>query len=191
MKKNLKAYFLIFLILSENILFFHYLLLKKRNGEVLSSYDYSDSCSLACQEMMNQKIAVALAGISGTGSRTGTAINYIPLGDGGSTISRDWVVVEGSEFIFNLADYSSGAKVYWEGNLKARDDNSRCYARIYDQTHYREVDYSQQSTNETSFQSLTSQALSIWRGSNHYRLEIKSLNGVICYLETPRLIVRY
>jgi len=110
--------------------------------------------------MMDQKIALALTG-SAQKSRL-SSINYLPLGDGGSTTSRDWVRLEGSRFIFNLADYPSGAKVYWEGNLKAGIANSGCYARIYDLDHYRAVDFSKQSTIKVSFETLTSQPLTIW-----------------------------
>ncbi|MFH1561276.1 MAG: hypothetical protein ABID04_01710 [Patescibacteria group bacterium] len=160
---------------------------KFSRGKVLSSVDSVSVCPLACQELIDQRVAVALAGKTSKVA----SLAYVPLGDGGSTILRDWTVIDGSEFSFNLADYSSSAKVYWEGNLKARDSNSRCYARLYDLDNFREVDFSQQSTDQTGFQTLTSQALRIWRGNNHYRLEIKSLNGVACYLETPRLVVRY
>jgi len=186
-KNNWLLATLIFLFVVENVFYLHYLLSRKTNGVVLSSK--SESCSLACQEMMDQKIAAALK--TGSSKRSLASISYIPLGDGGTTTSRQWVKIDGSEFVFDLADYPSGAKVFWEGNLKAGIANSRCYARIYDLDHYRAVDFSEQSTAETEFQSLTSQPLRIWAGKNHYRLEIRSLNGIACSLAVPRLVVRY
>lgn len=186
-------FIIVFLFFLENILYFHYFFLNRKKGVVLSSLTYSDNCSLDCQEMMDEKINRALARISGSysGGPKSTSISYIPLGDGGLTISHDWVLIEGSQFVFDLNDYPSGTRVYWEGNLKARHSNSRCYARIYDKDNFREVDYSRQSTDKTSFESLKSNSLRIWAGNNHYQLEIKSLNGIPCYLETPRLIVKY
>lgn len=152
-----------------------------------------DYCSLACMKVMDEKINKALAKLQKTtAGKTAVSVSYIPLSGGGmTTINSAWTAIDGSDFIFDLKDYSIGAKVYWEVNLKARDANSRCYARIYDKEHYRAVDYSEQFTDKTVFEDLTSQALSIWAGKNHYRLEIKSLNGVICYLDSPKLIVKY
>ncbi len=194
---NYKLLFvLIFLFLSENYLFLNYSFQKRQHDQqrVLAAYSAADaeSCNLACQKLIDEKINKALTNLNKTSKTTAAKTTaFIPLGSGGSSIERDWVVVEGSDFNFDLKDYSSAAKVYWQGNLKVRDLNSRCYARLYDKTHFRTVDFSEQSTNKTDFENLTSQALSIWTGSNAYRLEIKSLNGIPCYLESPKLLVKY
>ncbi len=158
----------------------------KKEGTVLSSA--TQSCSSACEELIDQKIAAAL-GSSSTSSSPQTS--YIPLGSGGSTVNTSWTTLEGSEFNFDKSSYSSRAKAYWEGNLKSFSANSRCFVRLYDKTHYREVDYSEQTTSELSYQTLTSQPLSIWLGDNQYELQIKSLNGIECYLSSPNLIVKY
>ncbi len=159
----------------------------KEKGVVLSST--AQGCSLACEELIDQKIAAALTNSFTTSSFLRTS--YVPLGSGGSTTNTDWTALEGSEFNFNISNYSSRAKVYWEGNLKALSGNSRCYTRLYDKTHYREVDYSQQSTDQLSYQTLISQSTSIWLGNNQYEVQIKSLNGTRCYLSSPNLIVKY
>jgi len=192
-KQKTPLLFLVLLFLTVNILYASYFISTKNQplGAVLSST--TESCPLACEQLIDQKIATALAGLSSASSAQSIipTTNYISLGSGGSTTLTSWTVVEGSNFNFNLADYPTGAKVYWEGNLKALSGNSRCYARLYDKTHYRAVDYSQQSTDQISYQSLTSQGLSIWRGNNQYRLEIKSLNGIKCFLTSPNLVVKY
>lgn len=190
MQMKIKPSIFFFLFLIENLLFLNFLVLK-RQGEVLSSVDYSDGCPLSCQELMDEKISKAISGLSTVSSKKPLSVNYIPLGDGGLTNSTLWNVVDGSEFTFDLSDYPADTKVYWEGNLKAGSFGSRCYARLYDTTHYRQVDYSLQSTSDMDFETLMSQPLSIWRGENHYRLEIRSLDSVICSLETPRLVVKY
>ena len=120
-----------------------------------------------------------------------TQIIYIPLGSGADTTSTFWTAISGSEFTLNLADYPTGAQVHWQANLKSRDPGSRCYSRIYDTTHSRAVDYSEQSTTSTAFDTLTSQPLAIWAGENHYRLEIKSLTSTPCTLSSPKLTIKH
>lgn len=194
-RDKLLVIFPVLLFFSVNILYSSYFLSadsknKKTlvpKGVVLSSS--AEGCSLACEQLIDQKIAAALSGPSASSSSLQTS--YVPLGSGGSTTNTDWTTLEGSEFNFDKNSYSSRAKVYWEGNLKSFSANSRCYARLYDKTHFREVDYSQQSTNELTYQTLTSQATSIWLGNNNYEVQIKSLNGVECYLSSPNLIVKY
>ncbi|MBN1263190.1 MAG: hypothetical protein JW991_02440 [Candidatus Pacebacteria bacterium] len=114
---------------------------------------------------------------------------YLPLGSGGSTTATDWQDVGGSNFVFDLAEWGNKTRVYWQGNQRAEHANSRCYARIYDATNYRAVDFSEQTTDQTTYQILTSLALSIWQGKNDYQLQMKSLNGTACFLESPRLII--
>lgn len=192
--KNKLILFLSFLFIFENLLFFgHLSSTSKKYSRVLSSTAESGSCPLACQELIDQKINLALASLSKTSnnSTTKTSINYLPLGSSGSTTSNTWTTIPGSGFSFNLKDYPKNARVYWAGNLKAQSGNSRCYARIYDTSNYRAVDFSEQSSSQIVFENLTSQPLTIWSGKNNYRLEIKSLNGIACFLESPKLIVKY
>lgn len=163
-----------------------------------------DTCSEDCQKLLDEKITEALATLSeqlseakrvklvvATPSPSVPTTTYLPLGSGGSTKVTNWTVLDGSDFIFDLKDYPEGTKVYWNGNLKAEVSNSRCFARIYDNSNFRAVDFSEQTTNEKTTQNLTSQPLMIWAGRNTYRVEIKSLNGITCSLGSPRLIFKY
>lgn len=118
-------------------------------------------------------------------------IVYITLGNTFSTTQVDWTKVPGSDIEFDLNDYSQSAIVKWEGTLRANDANSKCFARLYDKSNNREVDYSQQTTTETSAQYLISQPLAVWAGRNKYQLDIKSLNGVTCHVDSPRLRITY
>lgn len=165
----------------------------------------TDECGEDCQKLLDEKIAEALATLSAqlseakrvkspvatTPSPSVPTTTYLPLGSGGSTKVTNWTVLDGSDFIFDLKDYPEGTKVYWNGNLKAEVSNSRCFARIYDNSNFRAVDFSEQTTNEKTTQNLTSQPLMIWAGRNTYRVEIKSLNGITCSLGSPRLIFKY
>lgn len=142
---------------------------------------------------VSQKAATALSPSSSSGERSRTTIkvtSYLSLGTGSSTQKSDWTRVDGSEFTFDLEDYPGG-KVFWEGNLRSQYTNSRCYARLFDKTNSRAVDFSEQSTDNTDNQYLTSQELAIWFGKLKYQLEIKSLNNITCYLDSPRLVVKY
>jgi len=178
------------LFVIENLLYFSYFLSKKYS-KVLSSSTSNRTCSLVCQELIDQKISQALANLPQTSSSSKTAISYLPLGSGSSTTNQNWEAISGSDFIFDLSDYPTGAKVYWQGNIKSLYGGSRCYARLYDKSNFRSVDYSEQSSAQIAFENLTSQPLSIWSGNNQYRLEIKSLNGIECQLESPKLIIKY
>lgn len=202
-----------FLVLAVNLLFLDFVLLAAKKPvsspqqeESPSEAPQKDECGPSCQSFVEEKISEAVATISAmvrkdTSTKTLTpapksstssikVTTYIPLGPGASTQKSDWTRVDGSEFTFDLSEYPEG-KVYWEGNLKAQYTNSRCYARLFDKTNSRAVDFSEQSTDQTSNQYLTSQELTIWFGKLKYQLEIKSLNNITCYLDSPRLVVKY
>ena len=127
-----------------------------------------------------------------TQNQTTTAnIAYLPLGGAPfSTIQTAWTTIPGSEFIINPADYPAKAKIYWQANLKISDPGSRCFARLFDTTNSRVVDFSEQSSASTSFETLTSSPLAIWSNANHYRVEVKSLNSFPCYIDSPKIIVK-
>lgn len=170
--------------------------------------EVEDTCGSLCQKMIDEKIIQAIATVSATPKTSKTTAAFtallqpsskpssikitslISLGSGSSTINTNWTRVDGSEVMFNLSDYAEGT-VYWEGNLRAQSGNSRCYARLFDKTNSRAVDYSEQSTDQLTNQYLTTQPLTIWYGKLNYQLEIKSLNGVACYLDSPRLVIVY
>lgn len=202
-----------FLILAVNLLFLDFVLLAAKRPalplpqeEPVSDTAQKDECGPSCQTFVEEKISEAIATVSATvkeKASTKTAVfapkpvsssikvtTYIPLGPGASTQKSDWTRVDGSEFTFDLSEYPEG-KVYWEGNLKSQYTNSRCYTRLFDKTNSRAVDFSEQSTDQTVNQYLTSQELAIWFGKLKYQLEIKSLNGITCYLDSPRLVVKY
>ncbi|MFH1602232.1 MAG: hypothetical protein ABIB61_04740 [Candidatus Shapirobacteria bacterium] len=172
-RRKLFLCFPVFLFLITNLLYSSYFVAAGQptpntieGGQVLSATD--------------QKIAAACH-----------STTYLPLGNNSSTLSLGWETLAGSEFYFDLKNYPASAKIYWEGNLKTFSVNSRCFARIYDKTHFREVDYSQISTDQTVYHNLISQSLSVWPGNNQYEVQIKSLNGIECYLISPRLIIKY
>lgn len=202
-----------FLVLAVNLLFLDFVLLAAKKPassppqeEQPSETVQKDDCGPSCQSFIEERISEAIATVSAAVKKeisTKVAIpspksatssikvtTYIPLGPGASTQKSEWTRVDGSEFTFDLSEYPEG-RVYWEGNLKAQYTNSRCYARLFDKTNSRAVDFSEQSTDQTSNEYLTSGELMIWFGKLKYQLEIKSLNNITCYLDSPRLVVKY
>ncbi len=203
-----------FIILAVNLLFLDFLLLSNtqksvsQQEELLPEDKDKGDCGPSCRSFVEEKISEAIATVSALveetekpkNIKTGTPVKstassikvttYIPLGPGASTQKSEWTRVDGSEFTFDLSEYPEG-RVYWEGNLKAQYTNSRCYTRLFDKTNSRAVDYSEQSTDQTSNEYLTSGELMIWFGKLKYQLEVKSLNGITCYLDSPRLVVKY
>jgi len=183
---------LVFLFIFENLFYLgHVISYKKDTSRVLSAMTEADTCPVVCQDLIDKRINAALVKMNKASASSSKTVAYLPLGSGGSTVSQSWTTLSGSDFSFDLKDYSAGAKVYWSGNIMTDDLSSRCYARIYDRSNLRGVDYSEQSSSKTSFENLTSQALTIWAGKNDYRLELKSLNGRACYLQSPKLIIKY
>lgn len=160
-------------------------------------------CTGVCLSVAREEVARAVATLSAQpttgGNKAETVLektpsvtlfpqlSYLPLGAGGSTASLGWVEIPGSRFVFDLSDYPGTATAVWEVNLRAEHAQSRCYARVYDVSNLRAVDFSEQTTDSTSSVNLISLPLSVWRGKNDYYLEAKSLNGVRCYLDSPRL----
>lgn len=157
-------------------------------------------CDEECHRVIDERIAQLAATLSATPKTLGSPSPvvkesaadtfYIGLGTGVSTTETDWARVSGSEVAFDIADYPADAKVYWEGNLKTESKDSRCYARLYDKTNFRAVDFSEQSTNTTQYEYLRSQPLTIWFGKIKYQLEIKSLNGLNCTLDSPKMLIK-
>jgi hypothetical protein len=145
-------------------------------------------CDAACQKEIADQVARAVATLSAT-TKTPVANSpsaptskpqdsYIQISGSGSTQSKDWADVVGSDFSFDVnRDFEKGVKFAWEGFLKIADANGTAYARIYDATHGIGVDGSQISVvNQGIFTRANSTNMNFWAGRNVYRVQIKSLN---------------
>jgi hypothetical protein len=104
---------------------------------------------------------------------------YIPLGTTATTTSTDWVTVEDSATYIDLInDYGKNATASWQASLKVAHGNGQAFARLYDDTNKIAVDGSEISTtNNASFEQVSSGNLPFWRGRNLYKVQIKSLNS--------------
>ena len=103
--------------------------------------------------------------------------SYLLLAQG-TTNSTDWTPVANTEFWLDANLYGNNSTVTWQGNIEAvSSDSIHGLARLYDLTNHRVVDYSEIPFRGNRSLSFYSQSLSIWRGQNQYRIEMKSLNG--------------
>lgn len=161
-----------------------------------------DICGEDCQKTIEEKISEAIAGLPQPTSEpiiqpqtqtTANQTSYISMGGETSSTSTDWYDVPGSEVTFNLVnDYSSAAKVTFEASLKVAHANGTAYVRLFDDTHKIAVNASElMVVNSDSYVYKISENLSLWSGTNTYKVQLKSLNGFQITVDNPRLKISY
>ena len=79
----------------------------------------------------------------------------------------------------------------FEAYLLADQGAAKVYARLYDSTNNRGVDYSDIQTNSSSYTRIQSSKTSIWRGNNKYIVQLKSENGTVAKIKDAKLVVSY
>ena len=161
----------------------------------------SDSCGTVCQQTIDEKISQAIATLSAkettkeskAAEKTTTPkpsqpqVIYIPLGGGGSTISRDWTDVGNAEVYLDVNDYPNLEKAYFEGFIKVKHGNGKAFARLYDVNHSIGVQGSDIESASENFTLVESGSLNFWQGKNLYRIQIKSLNGYEASIDSGRI----
>jgi len=166
-----------------------------------SSATITETCGATCQQLIDEKIAQAIATLSGkettkegkTTEKTTTQetaqpqVLYIPLGGGGSTISRDWADIGNAEVYLDINDYPNLEKAYFEGFIKVKHGNGKVFARLYDVTHSIGVQGSDIDSTSENFTLVESGTLNFWQGKNLYRVQVKSLNGYDAYIDSGRI----
>ncbi|MDP2860694.1 MAG: hypothetical protein Q8N98_03180 [bacterium] len=115
----------------------------------------------------------------------------IPVLWSASTTVREWTDVDGSDFTFDLANYPGAKAVRLEVTLKTPQGSGKVYARLYDVTNKRAVDYSEVSTNSSSYVVLVSGDIRIWANKNTYRTQLKSDAGAEGFVSSARLKIVY
>jgi hypothetical protein len=114
-------------------------------------------------------------------------VTYIPITTARSTAIMDWTDANPSDFYFDLVDFPGAKSVRWEVYLQAVNGSGKVFARLYDVTNKRGVDYSELATESNTSVFLRSSDLKIWRGNNLYRVQLKSVNGTEAVLAQARL----
>ena len=113
--------------------------------------------------------------------------SYLPIPGSGSTLSNDWVSLEGTDFYLSTSDYPGLLSVYFEANIKLKNGNGEAYVRLYDVTNSRGVDASTLKTSSQISVFVSGGPISLWSGYNHYKVQAKSLTADTSYFESGRL----
>lgn len=155
------------------------------------------TCGEVCQEIIDQKVAEAVATFSAQKKVTTTTViskiqkepqtTFIPLGGGFSTKELDWTDVKNSEIYINIGDYGKDPYVDWNAFLKISGGNGKAVARLYDVTHGIAVDGSEVSVSSQDFSQASSGRLNLWSGNNLYRVQIRSLGGQTASFDSGRV----
>lgn len=166
------------------------------------------SCELSCQEIIEEKIKEGLAKLpflAGESSVSTIAprkispttvpndklkVVYVSLVTEGTVSSADWTDVVPSEFYFNINDYPGAREVRFEAYL-ASANNDQGYARLYDATNKRGVDFSDLLFNQSAFTRVESSGIKIWKGNNKYTIQLRSVNATQVQIKEAKLKVLY
>jgi len=157
-----------------------------------------EECSETCQSFIDQKIEEAISklptqpptgksAVQPTQIPSASRVAYITLGGSDLTSATDWADISGTDFYFDLTDYPTATGVRWEISLSAFLAGNKVYARLYDVTNNRAVDFSELFTESGTSTLQRSIDLAIWRGNNLYRVQGKSSTGTPAYLDSPRM----
>ncbi|MFZ5366197.1 MAG: hypothetical protein ACOZBZ_02790 [Patescibacteria group bacterium] len=163
----------------------------------------AEICTPQCKTYIEEEVSKAVSGLPTPSTvkekivqstptpsgATGAKVVYIPIISSASTVKMDWTDIASSDFYFDLSDYPGAKTVRWEASLKSLHGSGKIYARLYDVTNKRAIDYSDLETISDSFTLVRSSDLTIWRGNNLYRVQMKSINGTEAFLEQAKLRV--
>ena len=212
-EKFLKAIFIVLgILIFVNLLFLDFTWVKNRGGKdvveqkispvpttvtptpIITPSVQDDSCPSACQQLIADEAAKVSSKSKEVVKETtvvkeaaSSKVLYLSLGGSSTTNSTSWVDISGSDFYFDLANYSGVKGVRWEVSLRSFLAYNPVYARLYDVTNKRAVDFSELSTLKDTSEFLRSSDLVIWRGNNLYRIQARSESGNIAFLDSPRL----
>ncbi|MDP3954948.1 MAG: hypothetical protein Q8Q15_01115 [bacterium] len=203
--------FFLGILVIANLLFLDFVWFEKKESPVAvvktqKETDNIQHCDSSCQEEIQKEVKRAVAVPTSVTAKTvkeesaavptliptsvtaqSSSVSFISIGSSGSTSETSWTDIPGTEFYFNLVDYSNLKSVRWEVNLRSFLAGNAVSVRIYDATNSRAVDSSELSTTSGASVIVRSNDLSIWRGNNLYRVQAKSSSGNPVYLDAPRL----
>jgi len=169
----------------------------------LPTTDSSNSPEFDYQALIQKEVASAIASFSSQSkatslpTKTSTTTKqkqttYIPLSGPFSTNSTDWVDASGTEVYIDAEnDYAKDAYITFEATLKIANASGKAYARLFDATHAIAVNGSEVEVTSSSYGTVTSGSLALWRGKNLYKVQIKSLNSEEATFGNGRIKITY
>lgn len=170
---------------------------EKKTSELINFPQISvvDNCGEECQKAISQKVAEAVATLSGkpapasvSPTKTGKNTTFIPIGGSFSATKTDWTDVKQGELYLDSADYGASPQISWEASLKVAHGNGKAFARLFDVTHGIAVANSEVSVeNQADYKQVSSGNLNLWSGRNLYRVQVKSLNSFEVFFDSGRI----
>lgn len=173
----------------------------------------TDSCGLVCQQTIEEKINEELSRLPSPADSAGQSsispsqsphipakiptvangkpkVVYVPLVTSGSISSVSWTDISPSEFYFDLSSYPNAKEVRFEVYILSSNSDLG-YARLYDVTNKRGVDFSDIQTSSSTFTRIESSGIKIWQGNNKYTVQLRSVNGTQVQLQDAKLKILY
>lgn len=115
------------------------------------------------------------------------SVSYVPIPGSGNTVKTDWTVVDGTDFYLSKSDYPGLVGIYFEANMKLLNGNGTAFLRLYDATHGIGVSGSEIKTENQASTFISSGAINLWDGYNHYQVQAKSLTADTTVFESGKL----
>ena len=150
-----------------------------------------DNCKKSIQEIVSESVATISASPKVVyinpkqSSPNQQKVTYIPLTGEFSTRLTEWSDVLKSEVYIDLAEYTGEPYIDWEATVRAVSGNIQ--VRLFDVTHAIAVGSSEIKSVSSTFTTISSGNISLWRGKNLYRVQIKSLDGSEVFFNSGRI----
>ena len=158
-------------LIALNLVVLDYFFIKTYISE---KYVLGDATTSAAAAACPSGCLTAIKKLSGTTTST-TSVKeyYVPLGTGNNATS-DWTDVVGASATVDTAQYPQIKKVIFEATVAVPTGNEVAYVRLFNQTDKHPVWFSEMSMNTTGPTLLTSQAITLDKGSKLYQVQMKT-----------------
>lgn len=158
------------IVIALNLIGIDYFLIKTYMNE---NYVLGDATISAAAAACPSGCLTAINKLAGSAT-TATAKEYfIPLGTGTNATS-DWSDVVGASASVDTAQYPRIKKVVFEATLAVPTGNQVAYVRLFNETDGHPVWYSEMFMNTTGPTLLTTQAITLDKGSKLYKVQMKT-----------------
>jgi len=124
------------------------------------------ACPSGCLTAINKLV-------SSTTSTAAAKEYFVPLGTGANT-TNDWADVSGASAYIDTAQYPRIKKVVFEATVAVPTGNQVAYVRLFNKTDGHPVWFSEMSMNTTGPTLLTSQSITLDKGSKLYQVQMKT-----------------
>ncbi len=154
-----------------NLLVLDYFFIKSYIAE---KYVLGDATASAAAAKCPSGCLTAINKLSGTTTTASVAKEYyVPLGTGTNATS-DWADVVGASATVDTAQYPRMKQVVFEATLAVPTGNQVAYVRLFNKTDGHPVWYSELSMNTSGPTLLTTQAITLDKGSKLYQVQMKT-----------------